>query len=413
MTPKRPDATCLMAERLRVAVGQRDVAIRVLAALAGVGLRAQPVHRDGQGLVGLLADRAVAHRAGGEALHDLTDRLDLLQRNRRTGALGEPEQPAQGHQALGLVVHPGRVLAEDVHPPAARGVLQPEDRLGVEQVRLALPAPLVLATDGQRAVRRGDPVGRVCVGVPAGDLLGDGRQAHAPQARGGPREVLVDQGVAQADRLEDLGAAVGGHRGDAHLAHDLQDALAQGLDEVADGLLRRDPGDHPTPGHVLDGLHGQVRVHRGGAVADQQCDVVDLADVAGLDQQRDLGAGLAPHQVVMHGGAQQQRGDRGAVRVGVAVGEHDEPLAAGDVPVDLRADLAEALAQAGTPVSDPVQPCDPDSGEPGGVAIGVDLAELRELVVVDHREREQDLPAVAQGRPPGGCPPGRCGCPVR
>jgi hypothetical protein len=39
------------------------------------------------------------------------------------------------------------VLLEDVVAPGAGGVLQPEDRLGVEQVRLALAAPLVLAAD--------------------------------------------------------------------------------------------------------------------------------------------------------------------------------------------------------------------------------------------------------------------------
>ena len=44
----------------RVAVGQRLVARRVLAALAGVGLAADPVHRDRQRLVGLAGDRAVA-----------------------------------------------------------------------------------------------------------------------------------------------------------------------------------------------------------------------------------------------------------------------------------------------------------------------------------------------------------------
>ena len=60
-------------------------AVRVLAALTGVGLRAEPVHRDREGLVRLLADRAVGHRAGREALDDLGDRLDLVDRHRRRG----------------------------------------------------------------------------------------------------------------------------------------------------------------------------------------------------------------------------------------------------------------------------------------------------------------------------------------
>ena len=57
--------------------------VGVLAALTGVGLAAQPVHRDRERLVRLLADRAVGHRTGGEPLHDLGDRLDLVDRDRR------------------------------------------------------------------------------------------------------------------------------------------------------------------------------------------------------------------------------------------------------------------------------------------------------------------------------------------
>jgi hypothetical protein len=48
VTPKRPDATCLIAERIRIAVGQRLEARRVLAAFAGVRLAADAVHRHGQ-----------------------------------------------------------------------------------------------------------------------------------------------------------------------------------------------------------------------------------------------------------------------------------------------------------------------------------------------------------------------------
>ena len=78
----------------------------VLAALAGVGLAAEAVHGDGQGLVGLGRDRAVGHRAGGEPLDDRRDRLDLLERDGRRPArpVAEPEQPAQGGQLAGLVV---------------------------------------------------------------------------------------------------------------------------------------------------------------------------------------------------------------------------------------------------------------------------------------------------------------------
>ena len=76
----------------------------------------------------------------------------------RAHAVLEPEQPAQGHQPLGLLVDARRVLLEDVVAPGSGGVLQPEDGLGVEQVRLALAAPLVLAADVEAPVRRRDAV---------------------------------------------------------------------------------------------------------------------------------------------------------------------------------------------------------------------------------------------------------------
>ncbi len=84
----------------------------------------------------------------------------------------------------------------------------------------------------------------------------------------------------------------------------------------------------PVAGEVLDGLHREVGVDRRGAVPDEQRDVVHLADVAGLDEQADLGAGLLAHQVVVHGGGHQQRRDRRLGGVGVAVGEHDHAGAA-------------------------------------------------------------------------------------
>src|SRR6185436_20361838 len=71
----------------RVAVRVELVARRILAAFAGVRLGAEAVHGDGEGLVRLLADRAVGHGAGGEALDDRLDRLDLVDRHRGGGGL--------------------------------------------------------------------------------------------------------------------------------------------------------------------------------------------------------------------------------------------------------------------------------------------------------------------------------------
>src|SRR5690606_13335927 len=68
--------------RIRRTVRQRQIAIRLLAALARVRLAAEAVHRDGEGRVRLAADRAERHGAGREALDDLRGRLDFVERHR-------------------------------------------------------------------------------------------------------------------------------------------------------------------------------------------------------------------------------------------------------------------------------------------------------------------------------------------
>ena len=66
-------------------------------------------------------------------------------RHRFANALAEPEQAAQGHQVLGLLVDQFRVVPEDVVSPRARRMLQLEDGLRVEQVRRSVATPLVFA----------------------------------------------------------------------------------------------------------------------------------------------------------------------------------------------------------------------------------------------------------------------------
>ena len=169
----------------------------------------------------------------------------------------EAEQAAQRHQALGLLVHAVRVLLEDVVAAGAGGVLEAEDRLRVEQVRLALAAPLVLAADLQaRGGPAAMPVAGYALAWRAATSLAMTSMPTPPILVAVPLKYFATKLVVEADGLEDLGAAVGGDGGDAHLGHDLQDALAERLDQVADGLLgldvrrgtcRRGRGPRRTP----------------------------------------------------------------------------------------------------------------------------------------------------------------------
>ena len=187
------------------------------------------------------------------------DRLDLVDRHRRTLAVLEAEQPAQRHQPLGLLVDRRGVLLEDVVATGPRRVLQPEHRLRVEQVQLALATPLVLAADVERAVRgsRSAREGRrrACR---ARDLLCEHLETDAAELGRRAGEVAVHELLVEPDRLEDLRPVVGRDGRDAHLRHHLEHALAERLDQVAHGLLRRDarapgrarpgPRRSPSPG---------------------------------------------------------------------------------------------------------------------------------------------------------------------
>src|ERR687884_625766 len=104
----RGDLLDRRAAQVAVRVGRE--ARRVLAALAGVRLAAEAVHRDRERLVRLGRDRAERHGAGREALDDLRRRLDLVERDGlEVGA--ERQQPAQRRAARGVLVDHARVLA--------------------------------------------------------------------------------------------------------------------------------------------------------------------------------------------------------------------------------------------------------------------------------------------------------------
>ncbi len=210
-------------------------ALLVFAALAGVGAAAEAVHGDGEGLVRLLADGAERHGAGREALDDLGGRLDLLQRQGPRGR-GDFHQPAQGGELLVLSVDQRGVLAVGFLTRIAHGVLELADGEGIEQVILAARAVLEAAAGGQLGVGVGE--GLEGVSMLRLGLSREHLQVHALDARWRAGEILLDQRAAEADGLEDLGAAIALERGDAHLGEDLEQALADGLRVVAERFVK-------------------------------------------------------------------------------------------------------------------------------------------------------------------------------
>src|SRR5208282_130344 len=82
-----------------VAVRIAHEARGILAALSGVALAADPVHRDGEVLVRFLADRSEGHRAGLETLHDFGRRLDFIEWYRRPIRIEFQQRAERGERA--------------------------------------------------------------------------------------------------------------------------------------------------------------------------------------------------------------------------------------------------------------------------------------------------------------------------
>jgi hypothetical protein len=297
---------------------------------------------------GSTSSRAIAASGGGAS----------SSRSRRTR--GAPVAPAShrawspaGFQAWRsprrrLVAAADRQLVDDRHRAAAEAAIVAGQGLGRQR----------------REVEAADPAGR------AGE---------------GPRDHLG----AQAQGLEDLRAAVALHRRDAHLRHDLQEAVVAGVQVAGDRRLDR-AGDVAARHQVGDAVEGQVRVDRGGAVADQDRQVVDLAGLAGLDQEAGLHAGAGPDQVLLDRAQGQERRHRGPSGVDPAVGQDEDVAAVVDRRRGLGAQPVEGGGQPGGPVGDREQGRQP-SGLEGALVERRDLGQGR---VVEERPGQPDLVAA-------------------
>ncbi len=183
----------------RIAIRQRLEAVALLAALAGVGLAADAIHRDRQRGVRLARDRAERHRAGGEALDDVHRRFDFLERHRLAllvlGGL-DPEQAAQRQQPLGLLVEDFRERLVALQRIAAHRMLQRRNGFGGPGVILAAGAIGIFAADIERGLVDLDIAERFSM-APHG-LLGDFGKTNAfdPRVRAG--EIFGDEIGLQA-----------------------------------------------------------------------------------------------------------------------------------------------------------------------------------------------------------------------
>ena len=184
------------------------------------------------------------------------------------------------------------------------------DGFRIEEVVFAVAAPLIDAAGVERALLGLDVAVREGLAVADERLLGDLVDVRAFATAGSAAEELVHQLGAEADGFEDLRAAVGGDGGDAHLGHGLHHALDRTLEEVVNRLVEVDV-EHVVLDHLVDGIEGHVGIDRVRAVADERREMVDLAGLAGFEDDGDLGARARAHEVVVQAAHHEQGRHRG------------------------------------------------------------------------------------------------------
>lgn len=314
---------CHLLDRgvLGVAVGQRGLATRVLAALARVGTAMQAVHGDSHALVRLFADGAIRHGAGVKAADDVERRLHLVERHRSAAAGIKVQQVAQAHGTAGAM-QAGAVLLKGVVTVLAAGDLQQADGLRVDQVIFATErAPLGQAQCGQligsRTLKDGER-GVIALILLALDVL-DTHTAHTAHRAG---EIRVDELRRKANGLEDLRRMVALHRGDAHLGHDGDDAGGRGLIVVGDALLGRHV-QIAACRQVANARMCVVRIDAARGVAHQRRKVVRRHGIAALHHDIGKGAHAGADQVIVHAAHGEQRRHGYLARSGTIAQHHD------------------------------------------------------------------------------------------
>jgi hypothetical protein len=160
-----------------------------------------------------------------------------------------------------------------------------------------------------------------------------------------PAKYLATKSAFSPTASKDLRAAIGLVGRDAHLGHHLQQALADRLDVALDDLVVVERAGQPIL-HRDDGLERQIRIDRLGAVAGQAREMMHFARLAGFDDETDRGAQAGADQMMMHGGAGEQRGDRNPVRARHAVGQDDDVDAFAHRAFGARAEFVEHLLHA-------------------------------------------------------------------
>ncbi len=199
-------------------------------------------------------------------------------------------------------------------------------------------------------------LGRKSPGVTRERFLRDVAEVHAQHLRNRAVEGVVDDIGMKPDGTESLRAAVAGQGRDAHLGHDLEQALFECVTVIlrgggdVDGLVARlhlSLGDKP----VQRGKRN-VGIDRRRAVTEQTGELVDIAAFRRFADEARPGALVDADEVMMDRAGGEEHRNRRMLRVDLPIAQNNERSAFVDGLLRLGADAVEVLLQAVRPFAD-------------------------------------------------------------
>ena len=184
-----------------------------LAALSGIGLAMEHVHRKRQSLMRFLRDRAIGHGSGLKSPYDGIHALHLVDADSLPGIA----KLQKASQISGLLpVHKLCVFLEQFITSGPGCLLQQMYGLRIIAV-LFLPASHLVASNAFQRQVYGKAQRVKRFGVQGIHIRRDIIERDAAHTADGIRKVLVDDLLGDADCLENLRSLVGLDRGNAHL----------------------------------------------------------------------------------------------------------------------------------------------------------------------------------------------------
>ena len=147
--------------------------------------------------------------------------------------------------------------------------------------------------------------------------LGDFIQADTVEVRSGAVEKPIDDLAPQADDFENLRAAIRIDRADAHLRHDLQQAVFDGVQIILDGFVGLQ-----IAADVRRGGQRQIRIHRRRAVTDEHRKVMGLARLAAFDDEVALHAQIGAQEMIVDRAQREDRRDESVIGIGAPIAQH-------------------------------------------------------------------------------------------